>query len=128
MRSVGEDKSYADDLSMKRGIVSSRVALLLRSAEIKPLFIRFVVTTQHFPRHPAFLSTAHLEKLINIAYQDCLSMSSSCATLVTGSYYPCTVVAATPAVSALLLSSCSCVPEYGPLESLGSFYSLSFPM
>jgi hypothetical protein len=28
---------------MERGIVSSRVALLLRSAEIKPLFPRFVL-------------------------------------------------------------------------------------
>lgn len=31
-----EDKSYAYDLDVQRGIVSSRVALLLRSAEIKP--------------------------------------------------------------------------------------------
>ena len=31
------DKSFADDLDVQRGIVSSRVALLLRSAEIKPL-------------------------------------------------------------------------------------------
>ena len=40
---IGEDKSFADDLNTKRGIVSSRVALLLRSAEIKPLFYRFVL-------------------------------------------------------------------------------------
>ena len=59
MRSVGEDKSYADDLSMKRGIVSSRVALLLRSAEIKPLFIRFVVTN-NISRHSDNLSRVHL--------------------------------------------------------------------
>ncbi len=39
---IGEDKSFADDLNWERGIVSSRVALLLRSAEIKPLFYRFV--------------------------------------------------------------------------------------
>lgn len=32
-----EDKSFAYDLDVQRGIVSSRVALLLRSAEIKPL-------------------------------------------------------------------------------------------
>ena len=32
-----EDKSFANDLDVQRGIVSSRVALLLRSAEIKPL-------------------------------------------------------------------------------------------
>ena len=29
------DKSFADDLNVQRSIVSSRVALLLRSAEIK---------------------------------------------------------------------------------------------
>ena len=40
---IGEDKSFADDLNKERGIVSSRVALLLRSAEIKPLFYRFVL-------------------------------------------------------------------------------------
>ena len=39
---IGEDKSFADDLNTERGIVSSRVALLLRSAEIKLLFSRFV--------------------------------------------------------------------------------------
>lgn len=31
------DKSFAYDLDVQRGIVSGRVALLLRSAEIKPL-------------------------------------------------------------------------------------------
>ena len=31
------DKSFVYDLTVQRGIVSSRVALLLRSAEIKPL-------------------------------------------------------------------------------------------
>lgn len=31
-----EDKSFVYDLTVQRGIVSSRVALLLRSAEIKP--------------------------------------------------------------------------------------------
>ena len=39
---IGEDKSFADDLNKKQSIVSSRVALLLRSAEIKLLFHRFV--------------------------------------------------------------------------------------
>ena len=42
MQDIGEDKSFADDLNKERGIVSSRVALLLRSAEIKPMFSRFV--------------------------------------------------------------------------------------
>ena len=31
------DKSFVYDLDVQRGIVSSRVALLLRSAEVKPL-------------------------------------------------------------------------------------------
>ena len=44
---IGGDKSFADDLNMERGIVSSRVALLLRSAEIKPLFYRFVLIREH---------------------------------------------------------------------------------
>ena len=34
---IGEDKSFADDFYKEPGIVSSRVALLLRSAEIKPI-------------------------------------------------------------------------------------------
>ena len=49
---IGEDKSFADDLNREQGIVSSRVALLLRSAEIKPLFYRFVLfkrTINFFP-------------------------------------------------------------------------------
>jgi hypothetical protein len=36
------DKSFADDLIAHRGVVSGRVALLLRSAETKPLMPRFV--------------------------------------------------------------------------------------
>ena len=35
---INEDKSFADDLNLELGIVSSRVALLLRSTEIKPVF------------------------------------------------------------------------------------------
>ena len=35
-------ESFADDLNLERGTVSSRVALLLRSAEVKPLLHRFV--------------------------------------------------------------------------------------
>ena len=35
---VSGDKSFADDLNKERGIVSCRVALLLRSSEINPLF------------------------------------------------------------------------------------------
>ena len=43
IQDIGGDKSFVDDLNTERGIVSSRVALLLRSAEIKPLFSRFVL-------------------------------------------------------------------------------------
>ena len=46
---IGEVKSYAYDLNKERGIVSSRVALLLRSAEIKPLFYRFVLQRTFSP-------------------------------------------------------------------------------
>ena len=35
---VSGDKPFADELNKERGIVSCRVALLLRSFEIKPLF------------------------------------------------------------------------------------------
>ena len=43
IQDIGGDKSFVDDLNIKLGIVSSRVALLLRSAEIKPVFSRFVL-------------------------------------------------------------------------------------
>lgn len=39
---IGKDKSFVDDLNMERGIVRVRVAFVPRSAEIKPLFWRFV--------------------------------------------------------------------------------------
>lgn len=39
---MGGGESFADDLNGERGTVSGRVALLLRSAEVKPLFYRFV--------------------------------------------------------------------------------------
>ncbi len=35
IRILRRDKSFAYDLNVERGVVSSRVALLLRSAEIK---------------------------------------------------------------------------------------------
>ena len=35
---IGKDKSFVDDLSTERGIVSMRVAIVPRSAEIKPWF------------------------------------------------------------------------------------------
>ena len=47
---IAEDKSFADDLNKGRGIVSSRVILLSRAAEIKPLFYRFVL--RHISQNP----------------------------------------------------------------------------
>jgi hypothetical protein len=41
------DKSFAYDLIVRYGPVSSRVALLLRSAEGKPPSTRFVYNTLH---------------------------------------------------------------------------------
>lgn len=41
------DKSFAYDLHVQRSIVSSRVALLLRSAEIKLQLSDLFVFTQH---------------------------------------------------------------------------------
>ena len=41
------DKSFADDLNVQRSIVSSRVALLLRSAEIKLLLSDLFVLSTH---------------------------------------------------------------------------------
>ena len=38
MQNVGQVKSFVDDLIMERGTVSMRVALVLRSAEVQPLF------------------------------------------------------------------------------------------
>lgn len=43
-----EDKSFAYDLDVQRGIVSSRVALLLRSAEIKPLLSDLLLRQRKF--------------------------------------------------------------------------------
>ena len=60
---IGEDKSFADDLNTELGIVSSRVALLLRSAEIKPGFFRFVLSNKTF-RQPDILRTGDIEGLV----------------------------------------------------------------
>lgn len=40
---IGDVKSFADDLNIQRSIVSGRVPLLVRSAEIKLLLDRFVL-------------------------------------------------------------------------------------
>jgi hypothetical protein len=44
---VSWDESFADDLVVCGGAVSSRVALLLRSAEANPFVPRFVYCTIH---------------------------------------------------------------------------------
>ena len=49
IQDIGEDKSLAYDLNTERGIVSSRVTMLLRSAEIKPMFYRFVLKENTSP-------------------------------------------------------------------------------
>ena len=41
-RNIAKAKSFADDLNKERGIVRGRVAVLLRSSEIKPLFSDFI--------------------------------------------------------------------------------------
>lgn len=38
MQNVGQVKSFVDDFVMKLGTVSMRVALVLRSAEVQPVF------------------------------------------------------------------------------------------
>ena len=38
LSNVGRVKSSVDDLTMERGTVSMRVAFVLRSAEVQPLF------------------------------------------------------------------------------------------
>ncbi len=45
IRILRRDKSFAYDLNVERGVVSSRVALLLRSAETKPVPTLFVLLT-----------------------------------------------------------------------------------
>ena len=44
-----EDESFADDLNKKRGIVNSRVALLLRSIEIQPAVSKIRALLAHLP-------------------------------------------------------------------------------
>src|SRR3954467_14361944 len=44
---IGRDKSFVDDLNKERGIVRMRVAFVPRSAEIQPLFWRFVTFTHN---------------------------------------------------------------------------------
>ena len=47
-RNIARAKSFADDLNKERGIVRGRVAVLLRSSEIKPLFSDFIFFPQSY--------------------------------------------------------------------------------
>ena len=49
---IERDKSFVYDLNIERGTVRVRVAFVPRSAEVKPLFLRFVT----FIPFPSFLS------------------------------------------------------------------------
>ena len=51
-RNIAGAKSFADDLNKERGIVRSRVVLLLRSSEIKPLFSDLSLVSCHERRTP----------------------------------------------------------------------------
>jgi hypothetical protein len=54
---IGQDKSFVYDLNIERGIVRKRVALVPRSAEIKPRFDRFVtISSLSLPFSPLFFS------------------------------------------------------------------------
>ena len=46
------DESFADDLNKKRGIVRGRVALLLRSSEIRPAVSKIRALYAHLPLLP----------------------------------------------------------------------------
>ena len=76
------DESFADDLNMGRGIVSGRVALLLRSTEIRPhrpndLLPFFFFSDSPAPgstKAPLFLpSFQHLEKFSKIISSNALA-------------------------------------------------------
>ena len=51
MQNVGQVKSSVDDLTMERGTVSTRVAFVLRSAEVQPLFRDLCDSTFDMPVH-----------------------------------------------------------------------------
>ena len=58
MQNVGQVKSFVDDLVMKLGTVSMRVALVLRSAEVQPVFqdlcIRLPISASWMTILPSF--------------------------------------------------------------------------
>ena len=55
-----EDESFADDLNKKRGIVNSRVALLLRSIEVHPFAAKMCCSSRTHPSpFPISLTLPH---------------------------------------------------------------------
>jgi hypothetical protein len=58
---IGRDKSFVDDLNKERGIVRMRVAFVPRSAEIQPLFWRFVTFTPNLYLQTLFSISIDLE-------------------------------------------------------------------
>ena len=46
------DKSFVDDLNTKRGTVSMRACYMPRSAEVQPLFFRFVIAFEQIQNNP----------------------------------------------------------------------------
>jgi hypothetical protein len=57
IQNVGRGKSFVDDLCMERGTVSMRVALVLRSAEVLPLFRDLCIPLgcRFLPPYPSLL-------------------------------------------------------------------------
>ncbi len=55
------DKSFADDFDVGAGVVSGRVALLLRSAETKPVSPRFV--ERHLSPSGCSFESCHWKKV-----------------------------------------------------------------
>jgi hypothetical protein len=77
VQNVGRVKSSVDDLTMERGTVSMRVAFVLRSAEVQPLFrdlcdAPFCVVVLPIlspPSHFNFATyTTHIITYVNVLY------------------------------------------------------------
>lgn len=58
------DESFADDLNVELGTVSSEVALLLRPAEVKLVFSRFVLHSTSLPPSHCWLGSSSLDQMV----------------------------------------------------------------
>jgi hypothetical protein len=80
------DKSFADDLTVGQGAVSSKVALLLRSAEANPSLPRFVEITS--PRQEGPLTreppAGERERPVSLKREKQLAASIPCCLLKVG--------------------------------------------